>query len=229
VVDPIAGWLVGLVRDRSLVTPGRLTLLAALVALLSAGCFGWGPTWAAALLFQLSFLLDCMDGKLAHARGTADPLGRVYDVAADAIRLTGCAAGLAVALTQSGHLRVDGVSYAGALVCLYLGIRVSAPAIAAARPPFAVSERGADPGLVLIEATPWQILRRARSRSVVPGTTVDTEAVAFTFGPLLGLPVVALLVAMALDLLYAVVFYARAVGRTRRTVSAAEEDRVSAP
>jgi phosphatidylglycerophosphate synthase len=216
VIDPIAGWLVGLARDRPWVVPARLTAGCAAVAVLAAVAFALGHEVLGALLFQASFLLDCMDGKLAATRDSHGPLGEMADVAADSARLGLCATGLAVALTRDGRLPVAGVSYAAALVCLYVGARVAVAAIAAARPPLAMSQDARRLGMIDVRATPWAILRAARRRSRLPGTTVDTEAIAFTIGPLLSLPVQAIAAAIALDVAYALAFGARAVYRARR-------------
>jgi hypothetical protein len=43
------------------------------------------------------------------------------------------------------------------------------------------------------------VLRAAPGRLSKPGTTVDTEALAFTIGPLIGLPLVGILVATLID------------------------------
>jgi phosphatidylglycerophosphate synthase len=214
-IDPIAAWLVGLARERPWVMPARLTAGCAAIGVLAAVAFASGREILGALLFQVSFLLDCMDGKLAGVRDTHGPLGAMADVAADIARLGLCATGLAVALTRDGRLVVDGVSYAAALVCLYLAARVAVATIAAARPALAMSEDARAPGYIEVRATPWSILRVAPRRSRLPGTTVDTEAIVFTLGPLLGLPVEALVAAIALDVAYAVAFGLRARYRAR--------------
>jgi phosphatidylglycerophosphate synthase len=220
VIDPIAVPLVALARDRRAVTPDRLSAATALAALASAAAFASDRLWLGALLFQMSFLLDCMDGKLARVRGTASPAGALTDVAADALRLVACATGLAVALSRDGALTISGTTLAAALVCLYVGVRGGVAAIAQARPAEAVSERGRPRAEVTPRPTPLAVLRCAPRRVQTPGTTVDTEALAFTIGPLAGLPVAGLAVAVAVDLLYAVVFYVRASARTRSTRAA---------
>src|SRR3954451_18875249 len=57
VIDPLAAPLVARVRGRRAVTPNRLTLASAVVAVGAAVAFALGPLLAGALLFQLSFLL----------------------------------------------------------------------------------------------------------------------------------------------------------------------------
>jgi phosphatidylglycerophosphate synthase len=195
-IDPLAAPLVARLRGLAWVTPNRLTAASAVVALGAAAAFALGPLWLGAVLFQLSFLLDCMDGKLAAARGESDPLGGLYDVIGDSIRLAACAAGLAIGL--------DGASEA-ALVAAYVGIRFSVITVAEARP-------GTAPrGTIALPAGFGPFLRAAPRRSGLPGTTVDTEALAFTLAPAAGLPVVGLAIAAAVDLLHLGVYVLRAV------------------
>ncbi|MDQ1741360.1 MAG: hypothetical protein QOE53_3012, partial [Pseudonocardiales bacterium] len=94
-IDPLAAPLVARLRGVGAITPNRLTVLSILVALAAGAAFALGPLWVGAVLFQVSFLLDCMDGKLAAARGRRDPNGALHDTIGDCIRLAACAAGLA--------------------------------------------------------------------------------------------------------------------------------------
>jgi phosphatidylglycerophosphate synthase len=198
VIDPIAAPLVARARGRRSITPNRLTVASALVALGAAVAFAVGPLLVGALLFQLSFLLDCMDGKLAAARGERNANGALYDVISDSVRLAACAAALAIGLR-------DEAAAASVLVTAYVGIRFAVMAVAEARP--GVPARGS----VALPATAGAFLRAAPRRSGLPGTTVDTEAVAFTFGPALGFPAAGLAVAAAVDLLHLLVYVVAAV------------------
>ena len=68
-VDPLASRLVWLVAPWRWVTPNRLTTAAFAIGVGSAVCFwqgGYGWLVLGALLFHLSFVLDCMDGKIAR-------------------------------------------------------------------------------------------------------------------------------------------------------------------
>jgi phosphatidylglycerophosphate synthase len=197
-IDPLAAPLVARVRARRVVTPNRLTVGSTLVALAAAVAFAVGPLLVGAVLFQLSFLLDCMDGKLAAARGERNANGALFDVISDCIRLAACAAGLAVGLR-------DEADVAAVLVTAYVGIRFAVLTVAEARP--GVAPRGT----MTLPATAGAFLRAAPRRSGLPGTTVDTEAVAFSFGPALGLPAAGLAIAAAVDLLHLLVYVFAAV------------------
>ncbi|MSP17690.1 MAG: CDP-alcohol phosphatidyltransferase family protein [Myxococcales bacterium] len=72
------------------ITPNQVTFFATLVALGSAALFvvlpGWWGAVVAALVFELSFILDCVDGQLARHRGTSSPLGHHLDFVMDEIK-----------------------------------------------------------------------------------------------------------------------------------------------
>ena len=72
-VDPLAGRLVVWTANHTSITPNQLTFGAGLLGLGAAACFTqatWPWLVAGALLFHLSFVLDCMDGKIARLKGT---------------------------------------------------------------------------------------------------------------------------------------------------------------
>ena len=95
--DPIAGPLVVVTANRTRITPNQLTVGALVLGVVSAALFWQAGTWAlvvGALLFQLSFVLDCMDGKIARLKGTGSILGSWLDYIFDRIRVFVCALAL---------------------------------------------------------------------------------------------------------------------------------------
>ena len=91
--DPIAIHLVRLSVPHRWITPNRVTLLAFLTGLAAAACFVRGTTgWliAGALIFQLSFVFDCVDGKIARWNRTGSILGGWLDFTLDQVRLAIC-------------------------------------------------------------------------------------------------------------------------------------------
>src|SRR4051812_12097497 len=72
------------------VTPNQVTFIATLVAFGSAALFivlpGWWGAITAALVFELSFVLDCVDGQLARLRKTASTIGHHLDFLMDEIK-----------------------------------------------------------------------------------------------------------------------------------------------
>jgi len=119
-VDPLASRLVWLVSPVRWVTPNILTFTAFLLGLGSAACFAQGDRgWliAGAAIFHLSFVLDCMDGKIARLNGTGSAFGSWLDYVFDRLRVTVCA----VALMGGQYSRTDDFIYiwlAGVVVFL---------------------------------------------------------------------------------------------------------------
>ncbi|MEU4829780.1 CDP-alcohol phosphatidyltransferase family protein [Streptosporangium sp. NPDC023615] len=106
-VDPVACRLTLLVANHTSVTPNGLTRLSLILGMCSAICFAGGRLVAGAVLFYVSFAVDCMDGKIARLKGTGTAFGLWLDYVGDRIRVVCCAAGLA-----SGQYAVTGdVSY----------------------------------------------------------------------------------------------------------------------
>lgn len=97
-VDPVATPLVRWSALRApVLTPNRITWLALLLGLGAAGCFASGsPGWllAGAALYHASFVLDCMDGKLARLTGTGSVFGAWLDYVFDRVRVLACAVAL---------------------------------------------------------------------------------------------------------------------------------------
>ncbi|GDY86842.1 hypothetical protein SAVCW2_60410 [Streptomyces avermitilis] len=96
-VDPVATPLVRQVALRTRITPNQLTWGAFLLGLASAVCFALGDwRWlvAGAVVYHLSFILDCMDGKVARLTGQGSVFGAWLDFVFDRIRVAVCAVAL---------------------------------------------------------------------------------------------------------------------------------------
>jgi phosphatidylglycerophosphate synthase len=166
--------------------------------------FAFDALIVGALVYQASFLLDCMDGKVAAARQERNALGGWYDVIGDTVRLIACAVGLAIAVGDQSTL-------AAGLLMGYVSLRFGVMAIAAARP----SDQQRDPAYLTLPARFGPVLRAAPRRSAPPGTTVDVEALVFTVGPLVGLPILAAGIAAAVELAHLSMYVVAAVSSTR--------------
>ena len=112
------------------ITPNQVTFLSALVAAGAGAIFALLPgsyVWlaVAALVFELSFVLDCADGQLARVRKTASPLGHLLDFLMDELKamlIFGC---VTVRLWQeTGDERLLVVGLAG-LFCLAAGLTLT--------------------------------------------------------------------------------------------------------
>ena len=109
-VDPIAARLVRLVAPYRRITPNVLTVIATIIGLGSAACFAMQSRWwlvAGALLFHVSFIVDCMDGKIARLNGTGSLFGAWFDFVFDRIRVFICA----LALFGGQYLHTDRTVY----------------------------------------------------------------------------------------------------------------------
>ncbi|MEU1540239.1 CDP-alcohol phosphatidyltransferase family protein [Actinacidiphila glaucinigra] len=96
-VDPVATPLVRWTAGRTRLTPNQITWGALFLGLGAAACFAmadWKWLVTGAVLYHLSFVLDCMDGKLARLTGQGSEFGAWLDYIFDRIRVVCCAAAL---------------------------------------------------------------------------------------------------------------------------------------
>jgi hypothetical protein len=98
IARPPAAIVVWALRDTP-VTPNQITFASAVIAAGACAMFATLPGWAwliiGALVFELSFVLDCADGMLARLRKSASPLGHLLDFLMDELKamlLFGCVA-----------------------------------------------------------------------------------------------------------------------------------------
>ncbi len=94
-VDPVACRAALAVANHTRITPNALTVTSLVLGLLAAGCFAMDELAAGAAMFYLSFMIDCVDGKIARLKGTGTPFGLWLDYVGDRVRVVFCAAGLA--------------------------------------------------------------------------------------------------------------------------------------
>lgn len=109
-VDPLAARLVKFTANRTRVTPNQLTVGALVLGLAAGACFAvasWPWLLAGALLYHLSFTLDCMDGKIARLKGTGSVFGAWLDYIFDRVRVLACA----IALMGGQYAATGNVAY----------------------------------------------------------------------------------------------------------------------
>jgi phosphatidylglycerophosphate synthase len=109
-VDPLASRLVRFTANRTRVTPNQLTVGALILGLGAGACFAaasWPWLLAGAVLYHLSFTLDCMDGKIARLKGTGSVFGAWLDYIFDRVRVLVCA----VALMAGQYAATGNVAY----------------------------------------------------------------------------------------------------------------------
>ncbi|QYR22810.1 CDP-alcohol phosphatidyltransferase family protein [Paenibacillus sp. sptzw28] len=117
-VDPIASRLMLPLANYTRITPNQLTISAFAVGLMAAYCFYQGTYLmlvAGAVLYHISFTLDCMDGKISRLKGTGSIFGAWMDYILDRTRVAICAFSLMLGqYHQSGHVFY---LYLAALIC----------------------------------------------------------------------------------------------------------------
>jgi hypothetical protein len=91
---------------RTSVTPNQVTLATLVVFAGGAAVMALGPAWSAliigAVLLELSYVLDCVDGQLARWKGTSSPVGAHLDFLMDEIKAFLLVAAVAVRLWRAG-------------------------------------------------------------------------------------------------------------------------------
>jgi phosphatidylglycerophosphate synthase len=209
-VDPIAGWLVRAVYPVRAVTPNLLTALSALLAAVAVLAFALGQLVLGAVVFQASFVVDCMDGKLAFTRDQRSRYGGFLDVAADTLRFAGCATAIAYAAAPDGSRAAAWTAVLALYPAVHFGVIVTGAAWPDRSPRASIS----------VDAAPLALLRAAPSRLGKPGSTVDAEAVAFTIGPIVGHPLAGIAVAVAFNACH---LLASTAVRMRRAMAMGEE------
>ncbi|MEA2505919.1 MAG: hypothetical protein QOH48_537 [Actinomycetota bacterium] len=177
VIDPLAVPIARFVAARRLLSADQVTWLSAAVGLPIGLAFGWGTRAgliAGAGLFYLSFLLDCVDGKVARALGTINPDGKSLDSIADGLRRTSASLGLVVYLWKVAQPHGSDGRFLWAVVygllSAYFFSLASSPA-----PQDPAAQASPDAGS-------WLARHRLLARPGAP----DVAGIVFVIGPLFG-------------------------------------------
>jgi phosphatidylglycerophosphate synthase len=118
-VDPVASRLILPTVNYTNITPNQLTVLAFLLGLTAAYQYYLGTFISlitGAFLYHLSFICDCMDGKISRLKGTGSMFGGWLDYILDRTRVAICAFVL-----MFTHFKQTGDTtylYLGFLICL---------------------------------------------------------------------------------------------------------------
>lgn len=105
-IDPLAMRVLPHLVHRPYVTPNRISLVSFVFAVASALAFLDERFVLGAVLFELRFFTDCLDGKLARIRGISSERGAFIDNTADLIGTAACYAAL-------GYVAFDSTAAAG--------------------------------------------------------------------------------------------------------------------
>ena len=180
VVDPLAVPLTKLLASRRWLRADQVTLLSAFPGIAMGVAFA-SSTRAGlvlgALLFYVSFLLDCVDGKLARALDTISPKGKVLDALADGARRASGSLGLGAYLWGQGEEAAVWWAFLYGIIAFYFAV-------------ISGGTRG-EPSSRL--GSKWS-RTLARWRLLPTPGTPDVAAIVFFFGPLTGFVVPALVV-----------------------------------
>ena len=124
------GRLLSKVLIHTSVSPNTVSLASILIGVVAAGGFALGDyrsAVVAAILFQISAIVDCVDGDLARVLFKESPLGKWLDLVGDQVVHVSVFAGIAAGLLHGGEVpaaRWLGVSaVAGALLSFVVVLR----------------------------------------------------------------------------------------------------------
>ncbi len=97
---PLSRWLI-----HTPITPNAVSLTSIVIGLAAAACLAWGEfafaVWGA-LLFQLSAVVDCVDGDVARAVFKESAFGKWLDIVGDQVVHAAIFAGVALGLARAG-------------------------------------------------------------------------------------------------------------------------------
>jgi phosphatidylglycerophosphate synthase len=176
-VDPVALPLTRFLKEHRFLTPDQVTFASLVVGLPVGVAYSAGRVGLVigAALFYLSFVLDCVDGKLARALAVTSEKGKALDELADGARRASAAIGLGFYLWREDAPPADFVWLLSFAVLSFYFMEISG------------APRG-EPG----GHGNWaRVLARHRLLPT-PGMP-DVSAVVYVLGPLTGLVVPAVI------------------------------------
>ena len=194
--DPIAVPGVRFLVRKRWLSPDQLSVLAVLFGLCVGPVFALGTRWGLVIggvLFQLAFIADCMDGKLARALGTGTARGEALDRIGDAVRRASASLGLIVHLWRTDGFVEDSYIFGGIyVVAAYFFFELSGGS--EVRQDAWFKKQGGDAA-----SNPRGLSAALARRRLMPTPGMpDVQAVAFILGPISGLVVPALWLATAM-------------------------------
>ena len=185
VIDPIAVRLLWLLtRTVRKMTPGQITALSFTAGMIGAVMFGRGELIVGGLLYELFFLLDCIDGKLSRIRGLSSYLGSFLDGFVGEVVYAFCIFGMMV------HLDSELALLSGAALLL-------AKALSNYLNKF--YERS-EAGVHAAVGVPGQDSFLRRHRLLAPLAFPDRHALLFLIGPIIGFTVEMMAVVAAMEI-----------------------------
>jgi phosphatidylglycerophosphate synthase len=184
-VDPVALPLTRYLAARRTLTPDQVTIVSLVLGLPVGVAFATGTSAgliAGAVLFYLSFVFDCVDGKLARALDSSSARGRALDQLADGLRRASAAIGLGVYLWRTDAPESDLLWLAVFGILSFYFMEISG------------AQKG-EPASGL--AGRWSETLGRRRLLPTPGMP-DVSAIVYVFGPITGWIVPCLWVGLAM-------------------------------
>lgn len=176
VIDPAAMRVLPLLLRLRRATPNVVTGVAFVVGIASFIAFA-GSWWVAgALLYELRFFLDCLDGKIARVRRLSSPAGAMFDRLADMVTVPAIYGVIGWRLADAGHLPARLALLTASAAVLVSGVEAVLEVVRlkeAAAPAAPAPVTGAVVG--------WA----RRHRLTLRPWTVEAETVGLFLGPLL--------------------------------------------
>jgi phosphatidylglycerophosphate synthase len=120
-IDPVAVPVARVLARRRSITPDQITMLSLILGLATGPLYAIGTQWAfisGAVVYYLSFMFDCVDGKVARLLGTSSERGKALDAMADGLRRASAVMGLLWFLIHDGDTTVVGLEIAIAFAVL---------------------------------------------------------------------------------------------------------------
>lgn len=199
--DPIALPAVRWLARSRRISPDQLSVLAVLLGLCVGPAFATGTRWGlvvGAILFQLAFIADCMDGKLARALGTGTARGEALDAIGDAFRRASASLGIILYLWRTDDPWTDYAYVFGGIyvVAAYFFFELSGGSEVRQQAWFK-KEGSTETASAPAEGKGLAAALARRRLMPTPGMP-DVQATAFIIGPLSGFVVPALWVATAM-------------------------------
>ena len=187
-IDPLAIPLTRMLVKRRWSNPDEITLVSLILGLLTGLFFAVGERWAlvtGGLVYYLSFLLDCVDGKLARALNMSSEKGQQLDAMSDSVRRASAAIGIVTYLVYwAENVRAYEIILAAAfgVISMYF-MEISG---AERREPTGARGRWAE--------------RLARFRLLPTPGMPDVSAIVYVIGPIAGLVIPGLYIGLVMVL-----------------------------
>jgi phosphatidylglycerophosphate synthase len=206
---------------RTRVTPNQITILSFCIALLAAWAYTLGSysgLLAGGILYQISYIFDCVDGYIARKNKLSSDFGYWLDHILDELKLLILVVCLVYGQIQYGIVPGISETVLWILALVYVYTRVFAKGDQLIKSTIQMEKERKQPkvfdvpgqpedhaqlerphGMVL---TSGQLRMYRRFKIVTPFSVIESQGIAFCLGPIFGIPMIGLGVATALAVIW---------------------------